>query len=63
MAGAKQTYNIGLDTDQIAFIKSVIEKYDIPDESKVVRIMADYLMTQRDVLDTVFGETRCLWCE
>ncbi len=63
MAGPKVAYSIDLDTDQIAFIRSVVAQYDIPDESKAVRIMVDYLMTHRDGNDTVFGETRCPWCE
>ncbi len=62
MAGAKDAYQIDLSAEQIAFFRSTQEKYDIPDESKVVRIMVDYLLSNPDIQATVFDETRCLWC-
>jgi hypothetical protein len=62
MAGAKESRPIELAAEQIAFLASTREKYDIPDESKVVRIMVDYLLANPDVHDTVFNETRCIWC-
>ncbi len=62
MAGAKESRPIDLAAEQIAFLDLTREKYDIPDESKVVRIMVDYLLANPDVHDTVFNETRCIWC-
>ena len=62
MAGAKDAYQIDLSAEQIAFLWSAQEQYNIPDESKVVRIMVDYLLSNPDIQATVFDETRCLWC-
>jgi hypothetical protein len=62
MAGAKDPYQIDLSAEQIAFLRSTQEQYNIPDESKVVRIMVDYLLSNPDIQATVFDETRCLWC-
>ena len=62
MAGAKDAYQIDLGAEQIAFLRSTQEQYNIPDESKVVRIMVDYLLSNPDIQATVFDETRCLWC-
>ena len=62
MAGVKDAYQIDLNAEQIAFLKSTQEQYNIPDESKVVRIMVDYLLSNPDIQATVFDETRCLWC-
>ena len=62
MAGVKESRQIDLAAEQIAFLDSTREKYDIPDESKVVRIMVDYLLANPHVQDTVFNETRCIWC-
>jgi len=62
MAGDKEVYQFDLTSDQMAFLRSTKEKYAIPDESKVVRIMVDYLLSTPDIHSTVFDETRCLWC-
>mgnify|MGYP005811325663 FL=1 len=62
MSGAKDAYQIDLSSEQIAFLRSAQEQYNIPDESKVVRIMVDYLLSNPDIQATVFDETRCLWC-
>ena len=62
MSGVKESYAIDLNLDHMEFIRSTQEKYKIVDESKVVRIAMDYLLTNPDVLDTVFGESRCLRC-
>ena len=63
MAGEKETYQIQLNPDQMGFIRNALGKYNIPDESKVVRIVMDYLISSPGVHDTVFSETRCLRCE
>ena len=62
MAGAKDACQIDLSAEQIAFLRSAQEQYNIPDESKVVRIMVDYLLSNPDIQATVFDESRCLWC-
>ena len=63
MAGPKQTYEVELNADQMAFMRSMKEKFDIADESKTFRVVIDYLMTTHDVHDDVFGKNRCLRCE
>ena len=63
MAGPKQTYEVELNTDQMAFMRSMKEKFDIADESKTFRVVIDYLMTTQNVHGDVFGKNRCLRCE
>ena len=63
MAGEKQTVEIELNNDQMTFIRFMKDDYKIPTESKVFRIIIDYLLTNKDVHDTVFSQTRCLRCE
>ena len=62
MAGTKESYTIELNPEHMGFIQSTKEKYQIHDDSKVVRIVMDYLLSFPDTHDTVFGETRCLRC-
>ena len=63
LAGEKENYDIRLNVDQMSFIRNVKDKYNIPDESKVMRVVMDYLITSPDVHDTVFSQSRCLRCE
>ena len=63
MAGDKQTFEVQLNADQMAFMRSMKEKYEIVDESKTFRVAIDYLMVTKDVHDSVFGQNRCLRCE
>ena len=63
MAGPNETYEIELKPDQMGFVREAREKYDIPDDSKVVRIILDYLLSSPEVHDAVFTETRCIRCD
>jgi hypothetical protein len=63
MAGPNETFEIELKPDQMAFVRSFREKYDIADDSKVLRIILDYILTSPRIHDTVFTEERCLRCE
>ena len=63
MAGVKETFEIELNPEQMAFIQSAREKYEIASQDKVVRIIMDYIQTNPGIHDTVFTEFRCLRCE
>ena len=63
MAGEKQTIEIALNPDQITFIGVMKDAYDIESESKVMRVIMDYLQSTKDIHDTVFKQWRCLRCD
>ncbi len=63
MAGNKETYDIDLNPDQMAFLRASKEKYNVADENKVMRIILDFIQSSPDMHDTVFNQTRCLRCE
>ena len=63
MANPKKTFEIELGTDQMAFIRSMKDKYEIVDESKTLRAVIDYLIGTRSVHDEVFGKRRCYRCD
>jgi hypothetical protein len=54
MAGVKESFEIDLNPDQMAFVRLVREKYRIADEGKVVRIIMDYIITTPAIHDTLF---------
>ena len=60
MAGDKQTYEISLNPDQYAFVQAMKDKYSMADESKTMRVIMDYMITNAEVHDSVFGQIRCL---
>ena len=62
MAGDKQTYEIDLNPDQMAFVTSMKEKYNLPDEGKALRVIMDYLISNAEVHESVFTQVRCLRC-
>ena len=63
MASTKQVFEIELGTDQMAFIRSMKDQYDIVDESKTLRAVIDYLIVTKGVHDEVFGKRRCFRCD
>ena len=63
MSGRKETYEIELNPDHMGFIRTTKEQFNIASESKVMRIVLDYLQTNPNIHNTVFSETRCLRCE
>ena len=63
MGGEKAAFEVELNTDQMAFIRSAREKFGLADEGKAIRIVLDYMLTNPGIRDAVFGEVRCLRCE
>ena len=63
MAGVKETFEIELNPEQMAFIQAAKEQYGIASQDKVVRIIMDYIQTNPGIQESVFTETRCLRCE
>ena len=60
MAGSKETYEIDLNRDQMAFIRAAKEKHHIVDAHPVVRELQDFIQTSPNIHDTIFNQTRCL---
>ena len=63
MASIKQSFEVELGTDQMAFISSMKTKYEIVDEGKTLRALIDYMIVNKGVHDEVFGKRRCFRCD
>jgi hypothetical protein len=63
MAGVKESFEIDLNPDHMAFVRNTMEKYDLADEGKALRIIMDYMIVNPGIHDDVFTEVRCLRCE
>ena len=53
---------VQLTPDQVMFIESLQEKYNIKTSDKVVRILLDYALTKPSEQDEIFTERRWLRC-
>ena len=63
MGGAKENFQLDLNPDQMAFVRTTREKYGLADDSKVMRVIMDYIITAPSKHEEIFTETRCLRCE
>jgi hypothetical protein len=63
MASIKQSFDVELGIDQIAFVRSMKDKYEIVDDGKTLRAIIDYLIVNKGVHDEVFGKRRCFRCD
>ena len=49
MAGQKEKIDVELNEDHKTFIRTIKDQYNISTESKVIRIVMDYLQENNDV--------------
>jgi len=63
MSGEKKAIEIELNPDQLEFITILKDGYNIESESKVMRIIMDYLYQNKNIHDNVFKQWRCLRCD
>jgi hypothetical protein len=62
MAVAKIKMTFEINPDSYEMLKAIQEKYQIPDPSKVLRVLLDYAATDDADWDKIFGEVRCRRC-
>ena len=58
----KQTFEIQLETHQMAFLEEVAARYRLEDASKAVRCLVNFSIDEPDEQDRIFDEVRCLDC-
>ena len=62
MGGANTQYTAELKERQIAFLKEMAAKHNLPDESKALRCLLDYAIEQAGTQDDIFKKIHCLGC-
>lgn len=58
----KQTFEIQLETHQMAFLEEVAARYRLEDASKAVRCLVNFSIDEPDEQDRIFDQVRCLDC-
>ena len=61
MAGIKLKLTLEIHPDAYEMLKTVAERYELPDASKALRGLLDYAATDGD-WDEIFGKVRCRRC-
>lgn len=61
MSGTKVERPFEVNEDHVDWLKQMASKYDLPDESKALRVLIAYAMIDGD-LDAIFSEIRCQQC-
>ena len=62
MAGEKVTVEFEINKDAEELLAEVVEKYDLADNGKAIRIILDYVAEDGD-WDEIFGTIRCRRCD
>lgn len=61
MAGVKIETTFEVNADAVDMLARIVERYDLPDASKALRILLDFAATDGD-WDEIFGRVRCRRC-
>ena len=61
MAGAKVEVAFEINPDMTEMLERVVERYELPDVSKALRVLLDYAATDGD-WDEIFAKPRCRRC-
>lgn len=61
MDSKKIDANFEIYEDQLSWMKEMVDKFDLPDAHKALRILVDYARTDGD-LDDIFTNIRCTHC-
>ena len=62
MAGDKKkvTFEINADSDEM--LNKIVEDYKLPDKSKAIRVLLDYVEEKETDWDDMFATVRCNKC-
>ncbi|MSP51434.1 MAG: hypothetical protein EXQ91_03450 [Alphaproteobacteria bacterium] len=61
MAGEKVEVTVSLNTDMVESLKEWSSKYELPDISKALRVILDFVIEDGNK-DEIFGKIRCSRC-
>ena len=62
MAGDKIDVSFEINSDSEKLLDQIVEKYDLPDKSKALRCLFDYVEEKDSEWDEMFTTIRCNRC-
>tara|TARA_B100001750_G_C15427033_1_gene556067 strand:+ start:560 stop:754 length:195 start_codon:yes stop_codon:yes gene_type:complete len=64
MAKNKENINVEIEVGHLDWLANIVEKFELPDESKALRILLDYAIEEADEEDIFDIENmRCRHCD
>ena len=53
---------VQLKDNQLKYLDEMVQKHNLPDRSKALRVLIDFAMEKRDQESSIFEEIRCMNC-
>ena len=62
MAGEKISVNFEINIDSLQMLEKITDKYELPDNSKTLRCLLDFVLEKESNWDAIFKKIRCIRC-
>ena len=62
MSGEKKEITFEINTDSDDMLQKIVEEYKLPDKSKAIRVLLDYVEEKESDWDDMFATVRCNRC-
>ena len=62
MAGDKKKITLEINIDSDEMLEKIVEDYKLPDKSKAIRVLLDYVEEKETDWDDMFATVRCNRC-
>tara|TARA_Y100001970_G_scaffold1093_1_gene1264 strand:- start:1641 stop:1829 length:189 start_codon:yes stop_codon:yes gene_type:complete len=62
MSGDKKEITFEINTDSDEMLEKIVEEYKLPDKSKAIRVLLDYVEEKESDWDDMFATVRCNRC-
>ena len=62
MSGDKKEITFKINTDSDEMLEKIVEEYKLPDKSKAIRVLLDYVEEKESDWDDMFATVRCNRC-
>ena len=62
MAGNKKKVTLEINIDSDEMLEKIVEDYKLPDKSKAIRVLLDYVQEKETDWDDMFATVRCNRC-
>ena len=62
MAGEKISVSFEINPDALRMLDSITKKYGLPDNSKTLRCLLDFVSEKEANWDAIFKKIRCIRC-
>ena len=62
MSGDKKEITFEINTDSDEMLEKIVEEYKLPDKSKAIRVLLDYVEEKESEWDDMFATVRCNRC-